>query len=88
MFNDKIDTPNLADFFRVKQDNNNFAGLTYCVKATNQNLLLLILPLCTISTQLETIPAAIKENPKIINKLRLKPYISLQHHSNQIKLKG
>lgn len=64
MINNKIYTLNLVDFLRVKQDNNNVAGLTHCVWATNENLLLLILPLFIIQKQLGTIPQAIKENPK------------------------
>ncbi|KAK4708450.1 hypothetical protein R3W88_029375 [Solanum pinnatisectum] len=53
-----------ANFLRVKQNNNNLAGLTRCVRATNENLLLLLHPLFIIPTQLGTIPATTKENPE------------------------
>ncbi|KAK4737828.1 hypothetical protein R3W88_001525 [Solanum pinnatisectum] len=51
-----------ADFLRVKQNNNNPADLTRCVRAINENLLLLLHPLFIIPTQLGTIPATTKEN--------------------------
>ncbi|XP_015086315.1 uncharacterized protein LOC107029420 [Solanum pennellii] len=95
MFNDKIDTPNLSDFLRVKQDhNNNLTGLTLGAVLSN------IRESSSSSSSLvhnsnRTLFDIIRDDPSnngrkprkwkhFRNKLRLKPNISIQHHSNPI----
>ncbi|XP_055811768.1 uncharacterized protein LOC129881667 [Solanum dulcamara] len=91
MFNDKIDTPNLADFLRVKQDNNNLAGLTLGAVLSNKRES----SSSPVHHSNTTLLDIIRDDPNsstrktkkwkhFRNKLRLKPNISIQHHNNPI----
>ncbi|XP_006356785.1 uncharacterized protein [Solanum tuberosum] len=94
MFNDKIDTPNLSDFLRVKQDhNNNLAGLTLgAVLSNKRESSSSSSPVHRSNRTLFDIirddPSSNSRKPRkwkyFRNKLRLKPNISIQHHSNPI----
>ncbi|KAJ8558251.1 hypothetical protein K7X08_005017 [Anisodus acutangulus] len=97
MFNDKIDTPNLGDFLRVKEDNNNHvAGLTLGAVLSNKRE-------CSSSSSPSLVQSnrtlldIIRDDPNMSsrktrktnwkhfrNKLRLKPDISIQRHNNPI----
>lgn len=94
MFDDRIDTPNLADFPRVNQENNNnLAGLTLGAVLSNKRESSSSSSSSPVHRSNITLLDIIRDDPNnsrrktrkwkhFRNKLRLKPNISIQQHNN------